>query len=163
MSQWVFVKLWIGLLDSLYRHRKYSEDIYITIFSKFLKFFAIVFSKLFVHFLVFKGKNIALGLNASRVLAMSIFLFSFDSFNFSVFGDDFVVFWLALFNWSGDQVEYVWTFLLILWIVFQDLSCYVLLIRRHDFCYDHMTSQSVFVHSFMQFQLNCMCDVIFRS
>ena len=37
------------------------------------------------------------------------------------------------------------------------------LIRRHDFCYDHMTSQPLFVHSFMQFQLNCMCDVIFRS
>ena len=37
------------------------------------------------------------------------------------------------------------------------------LFRRHDFCYDHMTSQPFFVHSFMQFQLNCMCDVIFRS
>ena len=37
------------------------------------------------------------------------------------------------------------------------------LFRRHDFCYDHMTSQPLFVHSFMQFQLNCMCDVIFRS
>ena len=30
---------------------------------------------------------------------------------------------------------------------------------RHDFCYDHMTSQPLFVHWFMQFQLNCMCDV----
>ena len=39
----------------------------------------------------------------------------------------------------------------------------VFLFRRHDFCYDHMTSQPFFVHSFMQFQLNCMCDVIFRS
>ena len=37
------------------------------------------------------------------------------------------------------------------------------LFRRHDFCYDHMTSQPLFVHSFMQFQLNFMCDVIFRS
>ena len=41
------------------------------------------------------------------------------------------------------------------------------LFRRDDFCYDHMTSQplqiSFFVHSFMQFQLNCKCDVIFRS
>ena len=37
------------------------------------------------------------------------------------------------------------------------------LFRRHDFCYEHMTSQPLFVHSFMQFQLNCMCDVIFRS
>ena len=35
------------------------------------------------------------------------------------------------------------------------------LFRRHDFCYDHMTP--LFVHSFMQFQLNCMCDVIFRT
>ena len=40
------------------------------------------------------------------------------------------------------------------------LLCF--LFRRHDFCYDHMTSQPLFVHSFMQFQLNCMCDVIFR-
>ena len=39
----------------------------------------------------------------------------------------------------------------------------VFLFRRHDFCYDHMTSQPLFVHSFMQFQMNCMCDVIFRS
>ena len=31
------------------------------------------------------------------------------------------------------------------------------------FFYDHMTSQPLFVHSFMQFQLNCMCDVIFCS
>ena len=45
-----------------------------------------------------KGQNIALGLKASRVLAMSIFLFSFDSFSFSICCDDFVVFWLALFN-----------------------------------------------------------------
>ena len=51
----------------------------------------------------------------------------------------------------------------ITWIVFQDLSCFVFLFRRHDFCYDHMTSQPLFVHSFMQFQLNCMRDVIFRS
>ena len=51
----------------------------------------------------------------------------------------------------------------ILWIVRQDLSCYVFLFRRHDFCYNHMTSQPVFVHSFMQFQQNCMCDVIFCS
>ena len=34
---------------------------------------------------VFKGKNIALGLKASRVFAMSIFLFNFDSFSFSIF------------------------------------------------------------------------------
>ena len=39
----------------------------------------------------------------------------------------------------------------------------LLVFFRHDFCYDHMTSQPLFVHSFMQFQLNCMCDVIFRS
>ena len=38
----------------------------------------------------FKGKNFALGLKASRVLAMSIFLFSFDSFKFSIILDDFV-------------------------------------------------------------------------
>ena len=34
---------------------------------------------------IFKGKKFALGLKASRVLAMSIFLFSFDSFCFSIF------------------------------------------------------------------------------
>ena len=34
--------------------------------------------------------------------------------------------------------------------------------RRRDFCYDHMTSQPLFVHSFMQFQLKCVRDVIFR-
>ena len=32
----------------------------------------------------------------------------------------------------------------IFWIVRQDLSCYVFLFRRLDFCYDHMTSQSAF-------------------
>ena len=35
------------------------------------------------------------------------------------------VFWLALFNWSAGQVEYVWVFHSVLSIVFQDLSCYV--------------------------------------
>ena len=35
------------------------------------------------------------------------------------------VFWLALFNWSAGQVEYVWVFHSILWIVRQDLSCYI--------------------------------------
>ena len=39
----------------------------------------------------------------------------------------------------------------------------MIFVRRHDFCYDHMTSQPLFVHSFMQFELNCMCDVIFPS
>ena len=38
-----------------------------------------------------KVKNFALSLNASRVLAMSVFLFSlFDCFCFSIFRDDFV-------------------------------------------------------------------------
>ena len=58
---------------------------------------------------------------------MSVFLFSFDSF--VSFFDDFLmilfVFWLTLFKWSPGQVEYVWVFQSILWIVFQDLSCYV--------------------------------------
>ena len=35
------------------------------------------------------------------------------------------VFWLELFNWSAGQLEYVWVFHSTLWIVFQDLSCYV--------------------------------------
>ena len=53
----------------------------------------------------------------------------------------------------------------ITWIVIQDLSCYVFLFRRHDFCYDHMTSQPLqicfFVHSFMQFQLKCCVTSFF--
>ena len=73
------------------------------------------------------------------------------------------VFCLELFNWSAGQVEYVWVFYSILKNVFQDLSCYVFLFRHRDFCYDHMTSQPLFVQSFMQFQLNFMRDVIFRS
>ena len=73
----------------------------------------------------------------------------------------------CLFGWDCSidlLVRYIRSvFHSILWIVFQDSSCYVFLFRRHDFCYDHMTSQPLFVHSLMQFQLNCMCDVIFRS
>ena len=42
-----------------------------------------------------------------------------------------------------------------------------LLFRRRNFCYNHMTSQPLqnllFVHSFMQFQLKCVCIVISRS
>ena len=45
--------------------------------------------------------------------------------------------------------------------IFWQSASYVFLFRRHYFCYDHMTSQPLFVHSFMQFQLNCMFDVIF--
>ena len=43
------------------------------------------------------------------------------------------------------------------------IGLHLVFFLRHDFCYDHMTSQPLFVHSFMQFQLNCMRDVIFRS
>ena len=43
------------------------------------------------------------------------------------------VFWLALFNWSADQVEYVGGSHSIIWIVFQDLSCYAFLLRLTDF------------------------------
>ena len=39
----------------------------------------------------------------------------------------------------------------------------VFLFCRHDFSYDQMTSQPVFLRWLMQFQLNCMCEVIFRS
>ena len=79
---------------------------------------------------IFKGKKFALVLKASRILAMSIFLFSFDSFCFSIFEMILFVLWRALFHWSADQEEYVCVFHSILWIVFQDLNCYVFLIRR---------------------------------
>ena len=49
-------------------------------------------------------KIFALGLKASRVLAMSIFLFSFDSVSFSFFCDDFVCVLagiVQLICWSG--------------------------------------------------------------
>ena len=53
---------------------------------------------IFLKYLYLKGSNFALGLKASRVLAMSKFLFIFfDCFSFSIFLDSFV-FWLALFN-----------------------------------------------------------------
>ena len=61
---------------------------------------------------------------------MSIFLFSFDSFCFSIFEMILFVLCRALFHWSADQEEYVCVFHSILWIVFQDLNCYVFLIRR---------------------------------
>ena len=40
----------------------------------------------------------------------------------------------------------LWKFYLvkILWIVRQDLSCFCLLYRRQDFCYNHMKSQPLF-------------------
>ena len=40
------------------------------------------------------------------------------------------VFLLALFIWSAGQVEYVWVFHSVLWIVFQDLSCYIFTIQK---------------------------------
>ena len=73
-----------------------------------------------------EGKNFALGLKASGVLAMIIFLFSFDSLSFSSFWWFFCVLAdiVQLICWSGR------VFHSILWIVFQDLSCYVFLLRR---------------------------------
>ena len=44
------------------------------------------------------------------------------------------VFWLALFNWSA-QVEYVWVFHSIRWIVFQDLSCYIFFTLSNRFLF----------------------------
>ena len=42
-------------------------------------------SNIFLKYLFLKEKSFALGLKASRVLAMSTFLFSFYSFSFSIF------------------------------------------------------------------------------
>ena len=58
---------------------------------------------IFLKWVFLLGKNFALGLKASRVLAMSIILFSFDSFSFSIFIDDFCVLaWtVQLICWSG--------------------------------------------------------------
>ena len=54
----------------------------------------------------------------------------------------------------------------ILWILHHDLSCFVFLFRQNS-CHDHMTSQPfsnlLFVHSLMQFYMNCVRDVIFHS
>ena len=59
-----------------------------------MKFFQVYFFQVYL-----KGSNFALGVKASRVLAMSIFLFSlFDCFSFSIFEMILSVFSLALFN-----------------------------------------------------------------
>ena len=48
---------------------------------------------------IFKGCKFCLSEKASRVLVMSIFLFSlFDCFSFSIFEMILSVFWLSLFN-----------------------------------------------------------------
>ena len=64
----------------------------------------------------------------------------------------FLIFWIGFFNSRTATAGAIIGLLLVFFLY-----------RRHDFCYDHMTSQPLFVHSFRQFQLNCMCDVIFRS
>ena len=38
-------------------------------------------------------------------------------------------YWLGLLNWSAGQLEYFWVFCSILWILFQEWSCYAFLIR----------------------------------
>ena len=53
---------------------------------------------IFLNQVFLKGKKFALGLKASRVFAMSIFLFNFVSFSFSTFEVILFVFRLALFN-----------------------------------------------------------------
>ena len=80
----------------------------------------------------------------------------------------FFIFWADFFKMvfsihSKSILGLVFLFSQWKFIVRQDLSCYVFLFCRHDFCDDHVTSQPPLVHSFMQFLLNCVRDVIFRS
>ena len=71
-GQWIFFS---GLVDIILD--RFQE----------LQWVLIMFSKL----AYLKGSSFALGVKASRVLAIRIFLFSlFDCFSFSIFWDDFV-------------------------------------------------------------------------
>ena len=110
--------------------------------------------KLFLKQIFLKGKNFALGLKASSFSNEYIW-FSFDSFSFSIFEMILFVFWLALFNWSAGQVEYVWVFHSIVWIIFQNLSCYVFFIRVINFLVtrDLRHSQKFHSHSEIDFSL----------
>ena len=47
------------------------------------------------------------------------------------------VFWLNLFNWSAVQLEF---FIQFFEYYFRTCPAMFFLFRRHDFCYDHMTS-----------------------
>ena len=87
---------------------------------------------------------------------MSIFLFSFDSFSFSIFWW-FCLFWLALFNWSACQVEYVWYFYSIFWILFQDLS-YVFSWQRLFFWYLCSIEYGPCVHGYFWAHFVIPCD-----
>ena len=53
---------------------------------------------IFLKYVFLNGKNFALGLKASRVLAMSIFSFSFYFLGSQIFEMISFVFWLALLN-----------------------------------------------------------------
>ena len=79
---------------------------------------------------IFKWLKFGIRNLASRFFSNTNFLvlFSFLRLCYAVI--------VHLFCWSGTAV-----FQSILSMLFQDLSCYVFLFRRQDFCYDHMTSQ----------------------
>ena len=82
-------------------------------------------------------------LKISRVLAMIVFLVSlFDSFSFSTFAWDCSIDLLVRFIRS--------VFHSITWIVFQDLSCYVFLLRRIKKCFalPHFAAFSTFCVKF---------------
>ena len=89
-----------------------------------------------------KGKNFAWGLKASRVLAMSIFLFSFDSFSFSTFWDDFVCVLAGLvqLSWWSCRVRLSFSFnclncisgLVLLCFFYFVVAIFVTTIWRHN-------------------------------
>ena len=97
--------------------------------------------------------------------------FLFTCGNFTLFFTGFFNFLDRIFCLNGFHNPFIVrsrsSFLFSQWKFFElyvrTCPAMFFLFRRHDFCYDHMTSKPLFVHSFMQFQLNCMCGVIFRS
>ena len=129
LSWWILMNHWnylrvLGILDSLWRQGKCSEDIKITKRGKILLKFLIFLS--FFSLTIFTGPpktflSPADGLHertqkllrykkcfvdflvASRVLAMIIILLRlFNSFTFSTV--EVLSLWLGVFNWSGGQI-----------------------------------------------------------
>ena len=79
---------------------------------------------------VFKGMNFCLREKSFKSFSNEYILFSLFVWVSQFFEMILFVFWLTLFNWSVGHVEYIQVFHSIFWIVFQDLSCYVFLLRR---------------------------------
>ena len=89
-----------------------------------------------------------------------------DCFSFSIFRDHFVCVLAGVVQLVCWSHRVLLSFSFNSLNAFQDLSCYVFFISSSPFLlrpYDvTTTSNLLFVHSFMQFQLKCVRDVIFR-